>query len=188
MTETDISAVAAAAAAAARPFGRTAPRERASALVAVADALDAAAAELIPIAMRETGLAEGRLSAELRRTSWQLRLFADTVVDGSYLDVRIDLADAEYVTGPRPDLRRMLEPVGPVLNFAASNFPFAFSVAGGDSAAILAAGCPLVVKAHSGHPELSRRTAEVVAATLRGAGMPEGAFQLVEGRRTVSRC
>lgn len=183
MTENPpIDRVAAAAAAAARPFARTSPRERAAALVAVANALDAAGGELIPIAMRETGLTEARLTGELRRTSWQLRLFADTIVDGGYLDARIDDADPEYVIGPRPDLRRMLEPVGPVLNFAASNFPFAFSVAGGDSAAVLAAGCPLVVKAHSGHPELSRRTAEVVTEALHGAGMPEGVFQLIAGQ------
>ncbi|MFD5226362.1 aldehyde dehydrogenase (NADP(+)) [Microbacterium sp. NPDC058342] len=183
MTENQtIDQIAAAASAAARPFARTTPRERAAALVAVADALDAAGGELIPIAMRETGLAEARLTGELRRTSWQLRLFADTIVDGGYLDARIDLADPEYVIGPRPDVRRMLEPVGPVLNFAASNFPFAFSVAGGDTAAALAAGCPVVVKAHSGHPELSRRTAAVVIEALRSAGMPEGVFQSIAGQ------
>ncbi|WP_313357062.1 aldehyde dehydrogenase (NADP(+)) [Microbacterium sp.] len=182
MTQNPIDTVAADAEAAARPFARTSPRERGAALVAVAEALEAAAPELIDIAMRETGLTEARLTGELRRTAWQLRLFADTIVDGGYLDVRIDAADPEYVIGPRPDLRRMLEPVGPVLNFAASNFPFAFSVAGGDSAAALAAGCPVVVKAHSGHPELSRRTAEIVAAALEGAGMPAGVFQLISGQ------
>jgi len=178
----DTDRIAAAAARAARPFAETEPRARAAALVAVADALDAAAPELIAIAMRETGLAEARLTGEVRRTSNQLRLFAEVIVDGAYLDARIDDADPGYVIGPRPDVRRVLEPVGPVLNFAASNFPFAFSVAGGDSAAALAAGCPLVVKAHSGHPELSRRTAEVVTAALEAAGMPEGVFQLVEGQ------
>ncbi len=184
MTDNDntIDDVAARAAAAGRAFARTSPRERGAALVAVADTLDAAGAELIAVAMRETGLGEARLAGELRRTTWQLRLFADTIVDGSYLDARIDLPDPDYVIGPRPDVRRMLEPVGPVLNFAASNFPFAFSVAGGDSAAALAAGCPVVVKAHSGHPELSRRTAEIVAGALRDAGMPDGVFQLVSGQ------
>ncbi|MFC4137536.1 MULTISPECIES: aldehyde dehydrogenase (NADP(+)) [unclassified Microbacterium] len=183
MTDTTIDEVAAAAAGAARTFARTSPRDRGAALVAVADALDAAASDLIAIAMRETGLGETRLTGEVRRTSWQLRLFADTIVDGAYLDARIDRADPEYVIGPRPDLRRMLEPVGPVLNFAASNFPFAFSVAGGDTAAALAAGCPVVVKAHSGHPELSRATAAVVIDALRGAGMPDGVFQLIEGQQ-----
>ena len=182
-TTTRVTEVAARAAAAARPFAATSPRDRGAALVAVADALDAHAAELITIAMRETGLAEARLTGELKRTSWQLRLFAETIVDGSYLDARIDSADPEYVIGPRPDVRRVLEPVGPVLNFAASNFPFAFSVAGGDTAAALAAGCPVVVKAHSGHPELSRRTAAIVADALEGAGMPSGVFQLIEGQQ-----
>jgi acyl-CoA reductase-like NAD-dependent aldehyde dehydrogenase len=182
-TDPDLDAVAARAAAAARPFAATEPRARAGALVAAADALDASAAELIEIAMRETGLTEARLTGEVRRTSNQLRLFAEAIVDGGYLDARIDDADAEYVIGPRPDVRRVLEPVGPVLNFAASNFPFAFSVAGGDSAAALAAGCPLIVKAHSGHPALSRRTGEIVAAALAGAGMPGGVFQLVAGQQ-----
>jgi NADP-dependent aldehyde dehydrogenase len=178
----DTDRIAADAARAARPFADTEPRARAQALVAVADAIDAASEELIAIAMRETGLAEARQTGEVRRTSNQLRLFAEVIVDGAYLDARIDDADPSYVIGPRPDVRRVLEPVGPVLNFAASNFPFAFSVAGGDSAAALAAGCPLVVKAHSGHPELSRRTAEIVATALAAAGMPEGVFQLDEGQ------
>lgn len=183
MTDTTIETVAAAAALAARPFAKTNLRDRGAALVAVAVAIDAAAAELIAIAMRETGLTEARLTGEVRRTSWQLRLFADVIVSGAYLDARIDDADPDYVIGPRPDVRRMLEPVGPVLNFAASNFPFAFSVAGGDTAAALAAGCPVIVKAHSGHLELSRATAAVVIQALRDAGMPEGVFQLIEGQQ-----
>ncbi|MDL9979982.1 aldehyde dehydrogenase (NADP(+)) [Microbacterium candidum] len=178
----DIEQVVARAAAASRPFAQTAPRERAAALVAAADALDANAGELIDIAMRETGLGEPRLVGELRRTSNQLRLFAEVIVDGAYLDARIDDADPDYVIGPRPDVRRVLQPVGPVLNFAASNFPFAFSVAGGDSAAALAAGCPVIVKAHSGHPELSARTAGIVAGALAGAGLPDGVFQLISGQ------
>ncbi|MGC5077413.1 aldehyde dehydrogenase family protein [Agrococcus sp. DT81.2] len=182
MTEIDIDAIAERAERAARPFAATAPSKRAAALVAVADALDAAAPSLIAIAMRETGLAEARLTGEVRRTSNQLRLFAEAIVDGAYLDARIDAPDPAYVIGPRPDVRRVLEPVGPVLNFAASNFPFAFSVAGGDSAAALAAGCPVIVKAHSGHPGLSRATAEVVAGALAAAGMPDGVFQLIEGQ------
>ncbi|GAA1813692.1 aldehyde dehydrogenase (NADP(+)) [Agromyces neolithicus] len=182
-TETEIDLIAARAAAAAGLFADTAPKDRAAALVAVADGIDAAADELIDIAIRETGLTRPRLQGEVRRTSNQLRLFAEAIVDGAYLDVRIDEADADYVIGPRPDVRRMLAPVGPVLNFAASNFPFAFSVAGGDSAAALAAGCSLIVKAHSGHPELSRRTADIVIAALASAGMPDNVFQLVEGQQ-----
>lgn len=158
------------------------PKARATALVAVADALQAAAPGLVATAMRETGLSEARLNGELARTAVQLRLFADAVLDGSYLDVRIDDADPDFVLGTRPDVRRFRIPVGPVLNFAASNFPFAFSVAGGDTASALAAGCPVILKAHSGHPELSVQTAAVVSAALAGAGAPEGTFQLITGQ------
>jgi acyl-CoA reductase-like NAD-dependent aldehyde dehydrogenase len=179
----DMNEVAARAAASASGFASTAPRARAAALVAVADALDAHSLELIAIAVRETGLGETRLTGEVRRTSNQLRLFAEVIVDGAYLDARIDEADPDYVIGPRPDVRRVREPLGPVLNFAASNFPFAFSVAGGDSAAALAAGCPVIVKAHSGHPALSRRTGEVVQDALAEAGMPDGVFQVVSGQQ-----
>lgn len=179
----DTNDIAQRAADAAAPFARTEPRARAAALVAAADAIDGAADGLIDVAMAETGLGRPRLVGEVRRTSGQLRLFAEVIIDGSYLDARIDVADPDYVIGPRPDVRRVLEPVGPVLNFAASNFPFAFSVAGGDSAAALAAACPLIVKAHPGHPELSRRTAAVLADAFAGAGMPDGAFQLAEGQQ-----
>ncbi|GAB4004171.1 hypothetical protein GCM10029992_48320 [Glycomyces albus] len=136
----------------------------------------------MPLAMAETGLTEPRLRAELKRTAVQLRLFADTIVDGAYLDARIDRSDPEFALGPRPDVRRVNEPVGPVLNFAAGNFPFAFSVAGGDTASALAAGNPVIVKAHPGHPRLSARTAEIVAAALERAGLPAETLQLIEGR------
>ena len=163
-------------------WAATAPRERARALVAAADALAAASEELVAIAMAETGLTQARLSGEVTRTAVQLRLFAETVVDGSYLDVRIDEADSAFALGVRPDLRRYRIPVGPVLNFAASNFPFAFSVAGGDTASALAAGCPVIVKAHSGHPLLSVRTAQVVGGALEAAGAPIGILQLISGQ------
>ncbi|MCV7192548.1 aldehyde dehydrogenase (NADP(+)) [Mycolicibacterium brumae] len=170
------------AAAAATEFAAVDPRERARALVAVADRIDAAADELIATAMTETGLGEPRLRGEVRRTTWQLRLFAEVIAEGGYLDARIDEADADYVIGPRPDLRRVNAPVGPVLVFAASNFPFAFSVAGGDTAAALAAGNPVIVKSHQGHPALSRATAAIVVDALTEAGMPSGTFALIEGR------
>ena len=163
-------------------WAATSPSDRAAALVAGADALAASASELIGIAMEETGLAEARLTGELRRTVVQLKLFADVVADGSYLDVRIDDADPEFVLGPRPDLRRYLIPVGPVLNFSASNFPFAFSVAGGDSASAIAAGCPVIVKAHSGHPRLSEATARIVAHAFSSTGAPDGLLQVVFGQ------
>ena len=178
----ELEQVVARAAAAAAPFAATSPLDRARALVAVADALEAAITPLVAIAMRETGLTEVRLTGEVKRTAVQLRLFAETIVDGSYLDVRIDQADDNFALGIRPDVRRYHIPVGPVINFSASNFPFAFSVAGGDSAAALAAGCPLIVKGHSGHPELSKATAEIVNKALTEAGMPEGTFQLILGQ------
>jgi NADP-dependent aldehyde dehydrogenase len=177
----DTETIAAKAAAAAETFAATPPGDRAAAILAVADAIRGDADGLVALAAQETGLGEARLRGEIARTVLQLRLFADVVVAGDYLDVRIDEGDPAFVLGPRPDIRRYLVPVGPILNYAASNFPFAFSVAGGDTAAALAAGCPVIVKAHPGHPELSRRTAELVTAALAGAGMPDGAFQLVEG-------
>ncbi|MGC0252317.1 aldehyde dehydrogenase (NADP(+)) [Pseudactinotalea sp. Z1748] len=172
-----------AAAVAAPAWSAMSAQDRAGALEGVADALEGAGSELIPVGMRETNLAEPRLQGELKRTAFQLRLFAEVVRDGRHLDVRIDHADADWPMGaPRPDLRRYLRPIGPVLVFSASNFPFAFSVAGGDTASALAAGNPVVVKAHSGHPELSRMTGDVVSEALRRAGAPDGVFAVVYGR------
>ncbi len=181
-TSTELDAVLAAAAAAKPILAVQSPARRHALLVAVADALDAAADELVPVAMAESHLPEARLRGELRRTTMQLRLFAEEALAARHLDVRIDAPDPEFGSGPRPDIRRMRRPIGVVLNFAASNFPFAFSVAGGDTAAALAAGCPVVVKAHQGHPELSARTAAVVRAALDAAGSPTGTFDVVYGR------
>jgi NADP-dependent aldehyde dehydrogenase len=154
--------------------------DRATWLHAIADALDGAVDELVTIADEETHLGSARLRGEVARTTGQLRLFASAIVEGSYLEATIDHADPSS-TPPRPDLRRMLRPLGPVAVYAASNFPFAFSVAGGDTASALAVGCPVIVKAHPGHPRLSRRTAELVSSALHGASAPRGAFALVEG-------
>jgi NADP-dependent aldehyde dehydrogenase len=128
-------------------------------------------------------LPEARLRGEVARTTGQLRMFADGLHEGSFLDVIIDPADPQARPVPRPDLRRIQVPLGPVLVFAASNFPFAFSVAGGDTASALAAGCPVVVKAHPGHPRTSERTADVVRAAWEGAAMPTGSFALIAGER-----
>ncbi|MBO2460782.1 aldehyde dehydrogenase (NADP(+)) [Actinomadura violacea] len=170
--QTVAAAVSAAAGWAAAP-----PQERAEGLTAIADALEAARAELVALADEESRLGETRLNGELTRTTFQLKLFADQVREGAFYDARIDRPDPHWPSGPRPDLRRYRTALGPVLVFAASNFPFAFSVAGGDTASALAAGCPVVVKAHPGHPRLSRRTAEIIA----GAGLPDGVFGLIEG-------
>lgn len=157
----------------------TAPAQLATGLRAAAAALRADADRLVATAAEETGLAPApRLRGELERTAVQLEMFSQVALDGSHLDARIDEADPGFRPVPRPDLRRVLVPLGPVLVFAASNFPFAFSVAGGDTAAALAAGCPVVVKAHPGHPRLSTAVTEVVRAALEGAGLPADALQL----------
>jgi len=156
-----------------RDTGREA---RAAALEAVADALDAHVTELVALADSETALGTTRLTGEVARTTGQLRLFAGVLRDGSYQGVVIEPAEAA-----RPDLRRYKRPLGVVAVFAASNFPFAFSVAGGDTASALAAGCPVIVKAHEGHPRTSLRTAELVRAALESAGAPQGVFGIVFG-------
>ena len=176
-----LSELTAAATAAARTAAAAPDADRAAWLTAVADALDANAEELVAIADAETSLGTVRLTGEVARTSGQLRLFARVVTEGSYLEAVIDHADPS-ATPPKPDLRRILRPIGPVAVFSASNFPFAFSVAGGDTASALAVGCSVIVKAHSGHLKLSERTAQVVTEALRSAGAPEGLFALVSGR------
>jgi NADP-dependent aldehyde dehydrogenase len=173
--EVDAAVAAAVAAAPAWGSGSAFPR-RAEALEAVADALDARVGELAAIADTETALGGERLTGEVARTTGQLRLFAAVLRDGEYADVAVTPAQ-----GVVPDLRRIDRPVGPVAVFAASNFPFAFSVAGGDTASALAAGCPVVVKAHEGHPVTSDVTAEIVAGALASAGAPAGTFGLIHG-------
>jgi NADP-dependent aldehyde dehydrogenase len=180
--ETDVETLAARSAIAAEVWASTSRVDRSAALRAVADGLDAAVDDLVAIAGRETHLAEGRLRGELKRTTFQLRLFAELITDGGHLDVRVDHADPDWPMGaPRPDLRRVLEPIGPVLIFAASNFPFAFSVAGGDTASALAAGCSVILKAHPGHPELSAATGRIVAEALASVGAPADLFTLIYG-------
>ena len=171
-----VDAVAVAAAEAAEPWTAAGPAGRAKALAAVADALDGRADELAALADTETALGMTRLTGEVARTTGQLRMFCDVLADGSYLDV-ITTAPGSGV----PGLRHMVHPIGPVAVFAASNFPFAFSVAGGDTASALAAGCPVVVKAHEGHPQTSVLTAQIVADALAGAGAPAGTFAIVYG-------
>jgi NADP-dependent aldehyde dehydrogenase len=172
-----VDAIVAAAASAASVWGAESEAgRRAEALEAVADALDERAGELSVLADTETALGGERLIGEVARTSGQLRLFAQVLRDGGYSDAVVSPA-----VGVVPDVRRVTRPVGPVAVFAASNFPFAFSVAGGDTASALAAGCPVVVKAHEGHPVTSDVTAEVVAGALAAAGAPAGTFGLVHG-------
>ncbi len=145
----------------------------------VADEIVALGDELIDTASTETGLGNDRLTSERARTVNQLRLFADLVMEGSYLDARIDVALPDRKPLPRPDLRRMLIPVGPVVVFAASNFPLAFSVAGGDTASALAARNPVVLKAHPAHPATSEMVARAVISAVEKSGMPDGTFSLL---------
>ena len=173
-----------AAAVAARALVDSRPTDRAAWLEHLADRLDGAADELVPLAAQETHLGAERLQGELKRTTFQLRLFAELLRDGSFLQATVDHADPAWPMGPRPDLRRMLRPIGPVAVYAASNFPFAFSVAGGDTASALAAGCPVLLKANPGHPDLSAATGALVAAALREAGAPDGIFAVVTGLDT----
>ncbi len=161
-------------------WAQTQLSERTTILNAVADALDDASEGLVRLGQRETHLAEPRLRGELKRTTFQLRFLAESARTGSPLDLRVDHADSDWPMGvPRPDLRRSAVPLGPVLVFGASNFPFAFSVAGGDTAAALSAGCAVIFKVHEGHPELSRATAEIVISALAAAGAPSGLFATV---------
>ncbi|MEU3419879.1 aldehyde dehydrogenase (NADP(+)) [Streptomyces murinus] len=177
-TATDVDAAARAAARAFPVWSAVPAADRARALDAAADALDAARDELVAVADAETALGAVRLTGEVGRTSGQLRLFAEVLRDGGH--VQAVLTPADPATG-RPDIRRMRQAIGPVAVFSASNFPFAFSVAGGDTASALAAGCPVVVKAHEGHPATSAAVARVVAGALREAGAPEGVLGLVTG-------
>jgi NADP-dependent aldehyde dehydrogenase len=180
-TPTELEQVLARADDAATAWAQRSAADRVAGLRAVADGLDAAADQLIPVAGKESYLPPARLAGELKRTTFQLRLFAEMLDDGGYLDVRIDHADDAWPMGARPDIRRVLEPLGPVVVFAASNFPFAFSVAGGDTCSALAAGCSVVLKVHPGHPELSALVGAVAADALAAAGAPEGLLQLVYG-------
>lgn len=180
-TGAELETIMAATAEAAQQWGARPAADRAVALRAMADALDGAAEELIPLAGEETNLPPARLGGELKRTTFQLRLFAEMLDDGGYLDARIDHADPAWPMGARPDIRRVLEPLGPVVVFAASNFPFAFSVAGGDTCSALAAGCSVVLKVHSGHPRLSAAVGRIAAAALDAAAAPAGLLQLIFG-------
>jgi NADP-dependent aldehyde dehydrogenase len=164
---------------------------RAGLLRAVAAALESERDRIVALADAETGLGVPRLAGELTRTTVQLEMFAAVVADGTVLEAVIDLADPQARPAPRPDLRRMLVPLGPVAVFAAGNFPLAFSVAGGDTASALAAGCPVVVKAHPGHPGLSVLCGRFVAGAVAAAGAPDGTFAVIHGveagRRLVTQ-
>ncbi|MGH3385616.1 MAG: aldehyde dehydrogenase (NADP(+)) [Nocardioidaceae bacterium] len=180
-TAADVTHAAGQAGQAASVLAERSLAERVDLLEAVAGALERSRPALVLLADEETALGEARLNAELTRTVHQLRFLADVIGDGSFLDATIDLAEEATALGAVPDLRRAGRAIGPVAVFAASNFPFAFSVAGGDTASALAAGCPVVVKAHPGHPRLSAETGRVVQRALASVGSPEGTLAVVHG-------
>src|SRR6201996_6826943 len=175
-TSADVDAAVAAATEALPAWATLPDKDRARVLEALADALDERAKELVALADEETALGETRLTGEVGRTTGQLRLFAGVLRDGGYHDVAESPAG-----GGIAEIGRISHPIGPVAAVAASNFPFAFSVLGGDTASALAAGCPVVVKAHEGHPNTSERTAQIAAEALARAGAPAGAVRLIHG-------
>ncbi|WP_026479547.1 aldehyde dehydrogenase (NADP(+)) [Ahrensia sp. 13_GOM-1096m] len=162
-------------------YGYSSRETRAAFLDAIADEIEARADAITQIGSQETGLPEARLQGERGRTTGQLRLFADHIRKGDYLDKRIDEAQPERKPAARPEIRMIERPIGPVAVFGASNFPLAFSTAGGDTAAALAAGCPVVVKGHSAHPGTGEIIAEAVLAAIEKTGMPRGVFSLIQG-------
>ncbi len=180
-TPAEVDAAARAAEAAFEPYAALPPSRRAAFLRAIADQLLAAGGALLERAQSETALPRARLEGERARTANQARLFADVVEEGSWVDARIDRAQPERKPAPRPELRRMLVPLGPVAVFGASNFPLAFSVAGGDTVSALAAGCPVVVKAHPAHPGTCELAARALLAAARETGVPDGVFSMVHG-------
>jgi 2,5-dioxopentanoate dehydrogenase len=180
-TAAEVDRAARAAEAAFVAYGRTPPAGRARFLRAIGERVVGLGDALLARAQAETGLPLPRLQSERGRTVSQLAMFAALVEEGSWVDARIDRALPERQPLPKPDLRRMLVPLGPVAVFGSSNFPLAFSVAGGDTAAALAAGCPVVVKAHPAHPGTSELMARAVLDAARETGMPDGVFSMVHG-------
>jgi NADP-dependent aldehyde dehydrogenase len=161
--------------------------QRADFLDAIASEIEGLGDALIERAVLESGLPTARLSGERGRTTGQLRMFAKLIREGSWVDARINPALPDRQPLPRPDLRRMLVPLGPVVVFGASNFPLAFSVAGGDTASALAAGCPVVFKAHPSHPGTSSLVGQAITAAAKKTGMPDGVFSLLHADNTVAQ-
>ncbi|MBO9400347.1 aldehyde dehydrogenase (NADP(+)) [Shimia sp. R9_3] len=180
-TPVHVDAAVEAAEAAFASFGWSPRSERAALLRKIAKEIDARGDAITEIGTQETGLPAMRLEGERGRTTGQLRLFADHIEAGTYLDLRHDEALPDRAPLPRPELRMIQRPIGPVAVFGASNFPLAFSTAGGDTAAALAAGCPVVVKGHSAHPGTGEIVAQAVDAALKALDMHPGIFSLVQG-------
>lgn len=162
-------------------YGYSSRAERAAFLNAIAEEIDARGDAITEVGCAETGLPAARLQGERARTVGQLRLFADHILKGDYLDRRQDAAQPDRQPVPRPEIVMVQQPVGPVAVFGASNFPLAFSTAGGDTAAALAAGCPVIVKGHSAHPGTAEIVAEAIHSAVIRTDMPKGVFSLIQG-------
>jgi 2,5-dioxopentanoate dehydrogenase len=175
----DLDSAASQAAEAFQTYRQLSGKSKAAFLRRIADALDANKQALAERANLETALPMPRLLGEVGRTSNQLRLFAALVEEGSWVNARIDPALPDRQPLPRPDIRSMLRPLGPVAVFGASNFPLAFSVAGGDTASALAAGCPVIVKAHPAHPGTSELVAQILSAAVAAESLPPGTFTML---------
>ncbi len=180
-TGDEVEAAVQAAEAAYPAYRSTGPAQRAAFLDAIASELDALGDDFVQHVVHETALPEARIRGERARTSNQLRLFAEVVRRGDFYAARIDRALPQRTPLPRPDLRQYRIGVGPVAVFGASNFPLAFSTAGGDTASALAAGCPVVFKAHSGHMLTAAHVAATIDRAVASSGMPAGVFNLIYG-------
>jgi len=176
---TDVDRAAELAAAAAPALARLSGSARGKFLRAIAANLEAKVDDLVARAMQETALPEPRLKGEVGRTAGQLRLYAEAAERGDWLDARIETANPDRKPLPKPDHRSMLRPLGPVVVFGSSNFPFAYSVAGGDTASAFAVGCPVIVKAHPAHPGTSELVGRLILHAVRDCGLPEGTFSLL---------
>jgi 2,5-dioxopentanoate dehydrogenase len=162
-------------------YSRVSGRDRGAFLRTIASKIESIAADIVERAQQETALPKARLQGETARTCAQLRLFAEVAEEGSWVDARIDRADPDRKPAARPDIRSMLRPLGPVVVFGASNFPLAFSVAGGDTASALASGNPVIVKAHAAHPGTGELVGQMVRESVRECNLPEGVFSLLFG-------
>ena len=169
-----------------RQFSSTSREARAAFLYQIADEIDRLGEEITQTGVQETGLPETRLDGERGRTTGQLRMFAELILNDDYLGIRIDQALPDRQPLPRPDIRLTHRPIGPVVVFGASNFPLAFSTAGGDTASALAAGCPVIVKGHGAHAGTAELVGQAIAAAVEVCSMPKATFQLLQGAgRTV---
>jgi len=164
-----------------KSYSRTSGRERGAFLRKIADKIESITGDIVERAAQETALPVARLQGETARTCHQLRLFSQVAEEGSWVNARIDHADPERKPIPKPDIRSLMRPLGPVVVFGASNFPLAFSVAGGDTASALAGGNTVIVKAHAAHPGTSELVGRALQESVRECGMPEGVFSLLFG-------